>query len=326
MAATSSDTVPASGPDLTQNTGPSRPELAARANGRRAVRGRLFLLAPAMLVIGICGLLPLTVVLAYSWMQPAEYAGVVPGFTPDAWINLIYERDLFSDELTPNFAYYSVYARSIFMAGMTTLLALIVGFPTSYFIATRSPQTRNYWLFLITIPFWTNLLIRTFAIMLILRDEGTLNYILQSLGIIDQPLQILFTNWAVGYGLAYAYLPLMVMPLYASMEKLDFRLVEAGYDLYASRFQVLKRVIIPLVKPGLIAGCILVFIPAIGDYVITSQLGGGKKMMLGTLIAMQFGPARNWPQGSAIALGLMTIVLLALFIYAKKAVARSSVR
>lgn len=319
MAATSSDAP-------VQETGLSRPELASRANDRAAMRRRLMLLAPAVLVIGICGLLPLSIVLAYSWMEPAEYAGVIPQFSPDAWINLAFERDLFSDELLPNFAYYSIYARSIMMAGLTTLLALAVGFPTSYFIATRAPHRRNLWLFLITIPFWTNLLIRTFAIMLILRDEGVLNVILLKLGIIDTPLQLLFTNWAVSYGLAYAYLPLMVMPLYASMEKLDFRLVEAGYDLYASRFQVLRRVIIPLVKPGIVAGCILCFIPAIGDYVITSQLGGGKRMMLGTLIAMQFGPARNWPQGSAIALGLMIIVLIALFIYAKKVVARSNMR
>jgi len=177
-------------------------------------------------------------------------------------------------------------------------------------------------LFLITIPFWTNLLIRTYSIIMVLQDTGTLNKILLGLGIIHQPLELMYTNIAVAYGLAYAYLPYMVLPLYASMEKLDFRLIEAGYDLYASRFQVLRRLIIPLVKPGIVAGCILVFIPAIGDYVITTQLGGGTTMMFGSLISQQFLAARNWPQGSALSLGLMLVVMIALIIYAKKAIAR----
>ena len=130
---------------------------------------------------------------------------------------------------------------------------------------------------------------------------------------------MLNTDFAIGFGMTYVYLPLMVLPIYASMEKLDFRMVEAGYDLYANRFRVLIHVIIPLVKPGIIAGSILVFIPAIGDYVIARMLGGGKKMMLGTLIAEQFGQARNWPQGAALSLTLMGVVMVALMIYARKA-------
>ncbi|MET1025742.1 MAG: ABC transporter permease [Dongiaceae bacterium] len=320
MAATSSET---SASDI--SVGLSRPVLAARANERRILRNRFGLLAPAVLVIGICGLLPLVIVLLYSLMQPADYAGVIWGKpVPDAWINLLFERDLFSDDLAPNFAYYIIFARSIGMALMTTALSLAIGFPTAYFIATRTPKTRTLLLFLVTIPFWTNLLIRTYSIMMILQDQGYLNLILMKLGIIDQPLQMMYTNFSVGYGLAYAYLPYMVLPLYASMEKLDFRLVEAGYDLYATRFRVLRRVIIPLVKPGIIAGCILVFIPAIGDYIITTQLGGGNRMMFGTLIAQQFGPSRNWPQGSALALGLMILVMIALMIYARKAARAAS--
>ena len=181
-------------------------------------------------------------------------------------------------------------------------MALIFGFPTAYFIATRPERTRDIWLFLITIPFWTNLLIRTFAIQEVIRNEGIINTILIKLGIISSPMQIMFTDIAIMMGMLYVYLPLMVLPLYASMEKLDFRLVEAGYDLYANRFQVLRRVIIPLVKPGIIAGSILVFIPSLGAYVTPRVLGGGKNMMLGNLIDLQFGQGRNWPLGAALSI------------------------
>ncbi|HEY4161745.1 MAG TPA: ABC transporter permease [Dongiaceae bacterium] len=305
------------------------PQSAARAVEqlveRRARNKRWLLVSPAIAVIGICGLMPLLIVFAYSWVKPADYAGVIWQFRPDAWVNLLFQQDLFSDALTPNYAYYSIYLRSVEMAFLTTLLALIVGFPTAYFIATRSPRNRNVWLFLITIPFWSNLLIRIYAIMMIIRDQGYLNHALISIGLIDHPLPIIYTNYAVAYGLIYAYLPLMVMPLYASIEKLDFRLVEAGYDLYANRFRVLWHVIVPLVKPGIVAGCTLVFIPAIGDYIIAQMLGGGNRMMLGNLIAQQFGTARNWPQGSALSLGLMSVVMIVLMVYATRT-QRSRVR
>ena len=189
--------------------------------------------------------------------------------------------------------------RSVKLSVLTTLLTLFFGFPTAYFIATREPSKRDVWLFLITIPFWTNILIRTFAMLEVLRNEGIVNSALMGLGLIDQPIQIVFTDWAIMFGMVYVYLPLMVLPLYASMEKIDFRLVEAGYDLYATRFQVLWRIIIPLVKPGIIAGSILVFIPSLGAYVTPRVLGGGKNMMLGNLIELQFGQGRNWPLGSS---------------------------
>jgi len=297
-----------------------RAQQAAKQAATRTIFTRWLMLSPAMLVIIICGLMPLLIILAYSLMKPGDYAGVVWGMpVPDAWINLFFEQDMFSDAMAPNYAYYIIFARSILMALFTTVLALGIGFPTAYFIATRSPKLRNLMLFLITIPFWTNLLIRTYSIIMVLQDQGMLNKILMQLGIIDQPLQLMYTNISVSYGLSYAYLPYMVLPLYASMEKLDFRLIEAGYDLYATRFQVLRRLIIPLVKPGIVAGSILVFIPAIGDYVITTQLGGGTTMMFGSLISQQFLTARNWPQGSALSLALMLLVMIALFIYAKKA-------
>ena len=210
-------------------------------------------------------------------MEPAEYAGVVLKFSVEAWVGLFFERDIFDETLGLSDAHLTIYTRSIVQALLTTVLTLLFGFPTAYFIATRPERERNLWLFLITLPFWTNLLIRTFAIMLIVRDEGLINNALLGLGVIEKPLVILYTDLAVAIGLVYAYLPYMVLPLYASMEKLDFRLVEAGYDLYADRWKVLKRVIFPLVKPGVVAGCILVFIPSIGAYITPRLLGGGKK-------------------------------------------------
>jgi spermidine/putrescine transport system permease protein len=195
------------------------------------------------------------------------------------------------------------------------MICLLVGFPTAYFIATQPPARRNAWLFLITIPFWTNLLIRTYAMLLIIRDQGMINLSLINIGLIDRPIPMLYTDFAVSLGLVYAYLPFMVLPIFASLEKLDFRLVEASYDLYATRFRVLKRIIIPLAKPGIAAGCILVLIPSLGAYITPALLGGGKKLMIGNLIELQFGQARNWPFGSAIALVLMVLVMLALLLY-----------
>jgi len=193
----------------------------------------------------------------------------------------------------------------------------LLGFPTAYFIATRPVETRNIWLFLVTIPFWTNLLIRTFAILEIIRNQGLVNTVLIGLGAIDQPLDMLFTDIAILLGMTYVYIPLMILPIYASMERLDFRLVEAAYDLYASRWRVLMRVILPLVKPGVIAGSILVFIPSLGAYVTPRVLGGGKHLMIGNLIELQFGQGRNWPLGAALSLTLLVIVMVALMVYVR---------
>jgi len=153
--------------------------------------------------------------------------------------------------------------------------------------------------------------------MFIIRDEGLINNILLRMHVIDKPIVMLYTNFAIMLGLLYSFLPFMVLPLYSSLEKLDFRLVEAGQDLYATRFKVLWRIIIPVSKPGIIAGCLLVFIPALGAYVTPLILGGGTHLMIGDLIAQQFGTGRNWPLGSAQALILMAAVLVALYFYVR---------
>jgi spermidine/putrescine transport system permease protein len=296
-------------------------ELAAR---RRDIRNRWLLSTPALVVIGLASIGPLLIVLVYSFLEKGDYAGVIWKFSWEAWFNVFLSRDIFDDTVGFADAHLSIFLRSLKLAFMATVLALIFGFPTAYFIATRPERRRDLWLFLITIPFWTNLLIRTYAMQEVIRNEGVVNTALIMVGIVDRPIQMMYTDIGILFGMVYVYLPLMVLPLYASMEKLDFRLIEAGYDLYANSWQVLRRIIIPLVKPGIIAGSILVFIPAIGAYVTPALLGGGKKMMVSNLISLQFGQGRNWPLGAALSITLMAIVMVALMIYVRNASRTSS--
>jgi len=210
--------------------------------------------------------------------------------------------------------------RSLLVSLAVTTITVMLAYPVAYFVSFHvEPSKKSLWLFLITIPFWTSYLIRVFLWKVILGYNGVINSGLIWAGVIDKPFQMMYTDLGILFGMAYVYLPLMVLPLYASMERLDFRLVEAGYDLYATRFQVLRRIIIPMVKPGIVAGSILVFIPSLGAYVTPRVLGGGKNMMLGNLIELQFGQGRNWPLGSAISITLMAIVMVALLLYVRNA-------
>lgn len=292
---------------------------AAKAAKSKDIRNRWLLSAPALFVIAVAGVGPLLIVLIYSFLAPGNYGDVKWEFSTQAWFSVFLERDIFDNTISIADAHVSILWRSIKLAVATTVLSLLFGFPTAYFIASRPARYRQVWLFLITIPFWTNMLIRGFAIQEMIRNEGLVNTILMKLGIISAPIQMLYTDFAILLGMAYVHLPLMVLPLYASMEKLDFRLVEAGYDLYATRFQVLRRIIVPLVKPGIIAGSILVFIPALSSYVIPRILGGGKNLMIGNLIELQFGQGRNWPLGASLSITLVIIVLAAMLYYVKNA-------
>ncbi len=293
------------------------PGVKAEAARRAEARKNLLLTAPALIVLFFAASGPLLIMLVYSFLKAGDYGGVAWTFSSEGWASVFMQRDIFDDTLSIADAHLQIFWRSVKLSILTTLVALILGFPTAYFIATRPLESRNLWLFLITIPFWTNLLIRTFAIMEVIRNQGLINNALVGLDIIDEPIQILFTDFAIMVGMTYVYLPLMVLPIYASMEKFDFRLVEAGYDLYATRLKVLRRIILPLVKPGIVAGSILVFIPSLGAYVTPRILGGGKNMMLGNLIALQFGQGRNWPLGAALSLTLLVIVMAALLIYVR---------
>ena len=228
----------------------SVPELDAR---RQETKRNWLLCTPALIVLFFAASGPLLVMLFYSFLTPGDYGGVEYHLSFDGWFNVFFFRDIFDDVLTIADAHVSIFWRSIRLSLMTTVACLIFGFPTAYFIATRPKQSRNFWLFLVTIPFWTNLLIRTFAIMEVIRNNGVVNNLLVDLGLIQQPIQMLYTDFAIMLGMTYVYLPLMILPLYASMEKLDFSLVEAAYDLYATRIRVLRKVIIPLIKPGIVA-------------------------------------------------------------------------
>jgi spermidine/putrescine transport system permease protein len=292
---------------------------ATEQRQKKHVRDRWLLSAPALLLIIAASVGPLLIVVLYSFLAPGNYGDVKWEFSTEGWFNVLFTRDIFDDTVSLADAHFSIFWRSIKLAFATTVFCLIFGFPTAYFIATRAPHNRSLWLFLITIPFWTNMLIRTFAIQEVIRSEGIINTLLMKIGVISAPIQMMFTDFAIMLGMTYVFLPLMVLPLYASLEKLDFRLIEAGYDLYASRFGVLWRIIIPLVKPGIIAGSILVFVPALSSYVVPRVLGGGKNLMVGNLIELQFGQGRNWPLGAALSVTLVIIVLFAMLYYVRNA-------
>jgi spermidine/putrescine transport system permease protein len=204
---------------------------------------------------------------------------------------------------------------SVWLALLTTVICLVVGYPFAFVIARSPRRWRNALLVLVLIPFWTNFLVRTYAIMLLLRADGLINNALQWLGLIDRPLSLLFTPFAVVLGLVYGYLPFMILPIYASIEKFDFTLVEAAQDLGANAWHVFWRVLLPLTLPGVLAGSILVFIPSVGAFVTPDLLGGGKVVMIANLINQQFLTVRHWPFGSAISFVLMAIVLAATMLY-----------
>ena len=273
-----------------------------------------YLLLPFLGVMIVFFMAPMCIALAYSFMEAGPMGGVNPAFSLAGYQRFFYAEDA-AGNMQWDTRYLQIIYNSTKMAVLATFICVAIGFPMAWFMATRPARQRDFWMILVTIPFWTNLLIRTFAIQEVIRNNGTINTVLQWLGLIDAPLQMMYTDFAILLGMAYVFMPLMVLPLYAAMDKLDFRLVEAGYDLYASRLQVLWHVILPLVKPGFIAGSILVFIPAIGAYVTPRVLGGGRTMMLGNLIALQFGQGRNWPLGAALAMLLLVIVVAALVFY-----------
>ena len=283
------------------------------------VRRSWLLSTPALVLLAVGAIGPLFIMLVYSFLTPGKYGNVEWIFSLDAWRGILFTRDIFDETLKLADAHLTIFWRSVKLSFLTTVFTFIVGFPTAWFIATRSPRWRGMWLFLITIPFWTNLLIRTFAINQIIRTEGLLNTVLLKLGIIASPLNLLYTDTAVFIGMTYVYLPLMVLPLYAAIDRFDTRLLEAGYDLYASRLAVLRRIVFPIVKPGIIAGSILVFIPSLGAYVTPRILGGGRNMMIGNFIELQFGQGRNWPLGAALSVLLLVIVTVALMFYVRAA-------
>jgi spermidine/putrescine transport system permease protein len=260
---------------------------------------RLAFLSPAVVVTFVLFLLPMCIICGYSLLTRGAYGGVMR-----PWTGENYKRVF--DPI-----YGEILWRSFWLAGVSTLICLILGFPLALYIA-RAGNRRTLLLNLVMLPFWTSFLIRTYAWMFLLRDTGLINTVLESLHFTRQPLPLLFNDGAVILGLVYGYLPFMVLPLYATLEKLDPAVLDAAQDLGAKPWTMLWRVIVPLSRSGLLAGSLLVFIPCMGAYLTPDLLGGGKTVMVGNLVQNQFTTARDWPFGSAISLLLMAVVLLLL--------------
>ncbi len=277
------------------------------------------LIWPSWVMIGFFLLAPILMMAVYSFLTKEFRGGVIWEPTLAAYDQFFLDRGIFGDEPPKiEWTYIGIFWRSIWQAGLATLACLVIGFPTAWFIATRNPKTRSLWLFLVTIPYWVNLLIRTVSMKFLIRDNGPLNEMLLWTGVISEPLGLINTNFAVQLGLFYSYLPFMVLPIYAAVERYDFALSEAAADLYAGAWTTLRLIILPVVKPGLIAGCILVFVPSLGAFLAPDLLGGAKSFMIGSLVEEQFkGQAGNWPFGAAASMILLTTVLAVLLLYAR---------
>jgi len=260
------------------------------------------LLAPGGFWLVLFFLVPILIMLVYSFMPRGIYGGVDPGFTLEHYAR-------FFDPL-----YLDVLQRTFLWSVGCTIICLVLGYPVAYAIV-RGGRWRNLLLFLVVLPFWTSFLVRTFAMIFLMRDTGLINNWLLKLGLIDETLTILYTPFAVMVGLVYGFLPFMILPIYASLEKLDPSLLEAAEVLGARPRARFRRVTLPLSMPGVVAGCLLVFIPALGSFLTSDLLGGAKQMMIGNLVQNQFSSARNWPFGSAASFIVMALVLAAVMIY-----------
>jgi spermidine/putrescine transport system permease protein len=277
------------------------PELEAAAERAEARRGFVLSLPPYIYLV-LFFALPLVLVFVYSFASRSSTGQTVL----QDW-NLESYRRLFSPLVL------EIFVRSFLLALVTTLVCLLVSYPFAYYIATRGPRVRSVLLVLVMIPFWSNFLVRTYAWRVILGSDGLVSQVSQALG--GEPIRVLFTNSAVLIGLVYGFLPFMVLPLYAAIERLDWSLVEAARDLYANGWTAFRKVTLPLSMPGVVAGSILVFIPSLGAYVTPAILGGARTVLMGDYIVSQFLAARNWPFGSALSFAIMFVMLLATVVY-----------
>jgi spermidine/putrescine transport system permease protein len=286
--------------DVVGPTGPLPPGLEVDAEKAESRRGFLIGL-PAFVYLVVLFALPLVIVVVYSFATRSRTGRTLL----EDWNVSSYAR-LFEPLVL------QITFRSLWLALLTTVICLVVGYPFAYYLATRSPRVRGALLVLVMIPFWSNFLVRTYAWRVILGQDGIAGTLNQTFG---WDLQLLFTPFAVVLGLVYGYLPFMILPLYASIERLDFSLVEAARDLYASGWEAFRRVTWPLSRPGVVAGSILVFIPSFGAYVTPEILGGGRTTMLGSYVVRQFLSARDWPFGSALSVVILVVMLATAIVY-----------
>jgi spermidine/putrescine transport system permease protein len=278
-----------------------RDALEQSAESADSRRGLLVAL-PAYIYLAFFFAIPFLIVFVYSFATRSRTGRtVLEGWNLDSYARL-------GDSIVREIA-----LRSTVLAVVTTVICLLASYPFAYYIATRRPAIRNVLLILVMIPFWSNFLVRTYAWRVLLGNNGPISQISQFFG--GDEVRLLFTNTAVLIGLVYGYLPFMVLPLYAALERMDWKLVEAARDLYASGWTAFRRVTLPLSMPGVVAGSILVFIPSLGAYVTPALLGGARTTLLGDYIVGQFLSARNWPYGSALSVAVMVVMLIAAIAY-----------
>jgi spermidine/putrescine transport system permease protein len=294
---------------------------------RRHRNAQLFgLLSPGMLWILIFFNLPLLIVLFISFVERGRAGGIKlpPVYTLESYTQLFNAcASEFAGATCDPFLYLGIFGHSMRIGLVVTLWCILLGYPLSYFISRQKQLWRDALMILVIIPFWTNFLVRTYALKQVLATEGLLNSFLMGAGLIGEPLDLLFNEFAVLVGLIYGYLPFAVLPMYASIEKFDHTLMEAAADLGASPRRAFWRVMLPMTLPGVIAALVLVFVPVVGAFITPDIMGGGKVEMIGTLINRQFGVARNWPFGSAMSLMLMLMVLVGVIAYFRSSTAET---
>lgn len=279
-------------------------------------------LLPAQLLMLLIVVAPIVIVVAVSFSTKGAYGGFEFAFATDAFVKVLYSLG-WTDKLEFNPQYLIIIGRSILLALLTALICALVSFPVAYVIARQKGHRKMLLIYLVTLPFWVSMIVRIYAWVVILGRGGPLESLLRAVGVEPGAGGFLYTNGAVLLGMVYSYVPLMILPVYAAVEKLDPVLIEASHDLYAARLRTLWRVILPLTRPGLVAGFILVLVPSLGAILEPILLGGGKKMMMGNLIMNQFGIDRNWPFGAAMAVVMMTLVILVLMANGLRAARRA---
>ena len=286
---------------MSGRSGATAEQRAAVSESRRG----LLIASPAYAFLLVFFAIPLAIVGLYSFSTRNRFGEAeLRDFNLDGYTKL-------ADDVVRTIA-----LRSVVLAALTTVLCLVVAYPFAYFVATRSARVRNVMLVLVMIPFWSNFLVRNYAWRVLLGNDGPVSRLTEALGLGET--RILFTPTAVVLGLVYGFLPFMILPLYASIERIDHRLIEASRDLYASGPSTFRRVLLPLSMPGVVAGSILVFVPSLGAYVTPEILGGAKSTLLGSYVVTQFLGARNWPVGAALSVVMIVVMLAATLVYFRR--------
>ncbi len=282
-------------------------------------------LAPAWIIMLFTLVIPIGIVVLVSFATRGPYGGFEWGFSPASYIQILFTES-WTGEREFNPQTLAIIARTLWLAALTTLICMVLAFPVAFTIAQYPSRRKAVLIYLVTLPFWVSMIVRVYAWIIILGNDGVIEKSLRATGLVDGIDSLLFNDGAMLAGMVYSYIPLMILPVFASIEKLDRAYVEASHDLYANRWVTLRRVILPLAWPGLMAGAILVFVPSLGAVLEPILLGGGKEMMMGNLIQTQFGGGRNWPFGAAISVVLMGVVMGFLMLNARRAALAEAVR